>query len=76
MRPRKNKIKRQLFDIADRINTGFIEPLPVIRDLQTNSCSYCPFHAACLFDESRGTDKMKKIKGLKTDEAIAAMGEE
>ena len=71
-----SKIKRQLFDIADRINTGFIEPLPVIRDLQTNSCSYCPFHAACLFDESMGTDKMKKIKGLKTDEAIAAMGEE
>ena len=70
------KIKKHLNDIADMINTGYIEAKPYTHGESLSACRFCPYGEACAFDESNTIDKMRKIKNLPDKTALAQMEEE
>ena len=59
-------VEKLLREIAREIGSGNIEADPCSRGPQQSACDYCPFLAACYFDESR--DKRRYLEKTEPEE--------
>ena len=60
-----------LHRVAREIGDGNIDADPCTRGPQDSACTYCPFAAACCFDEAR--DKRRPLRKTDSEEFWALM---
>ena len=64
-------VDKLLHQITGEIAHGNIDADPYARGPQDSACTYCPFAAACCFDEAR--DKRRPLRKTDSEEFWALM---
>ncbi|MBQ5777731.1 MAG: PD-(D/E)XK nuclease family protein, partial [Oscillospiraceae bacterium] len=66
----KNRIKKVLTDIGDKLSLGIIDPNPY-SDGMFSACTWCDFKSVCAFDTERGGDCMRSLSELRARDILS-----